>query len=114
MSYGWLSLLTDYGLEDDFVAACHGVVADLAPQVRVIDVTHLVPPGDVRRGAAVLAQTLPYLPPAATDDRDCNRPVSAARRTRQVRWLRSPAGGSHGRRWRTAWRSREPQQAPRR
>jgi S-adenosylmethionine hydrolase len=27
-------------------------------------VTHLVPPGDVRRGAAVLAQTLPYLPPA--------------------------------------------------
>ena len=34
------------------------------PGIRLIDITHLVPPGDVRRGAAVLAQTIPYLPPA--------------------------------------------------
>jgi hypothetical protein len=59
-----LSFLTDYGLEDGFVAACHGVAARIAPEVRIIDVTHLVPPGDIRRGAAVLAQTAPYLPPA--------------------------------------------------
>ncbi|HEV2373352.1 MAG TPA: SAM-dependent chlorinase/fluorinase [Streptosporangiaceae bacterium] len=59
-----LSLLTDYGLDDGFVAACHGVAARIAPRVRIIDITHLVPPGDVRRGAAVLAQTIPYLPPA--------------------------------------------------
>ncbi|HEV2451209.1 MAG TPA: SAM-dependent chlorinase/fluorinase [Streptosporangiaceae bacterium] len=59
-----LSFLTDYGLEDGFVAACHGVVRRIAPGVPVIDITHLVPPGDVRRGAAVLAQTIPYLPPA--------------------------------------------------
>ncbi|MFG2055005.1 S-adenosyl-l-methionine hydroxide adenosyltransferase family protein [Micromonospora sp. NPDC048930] len=58
----WISLTTDYGLTDGFVAACHGVIARLAPTVRVIDVTHLVPPGDVRRGAAVLAQTVPHLP----------------------------------------------------
>lgn len=64
MTYGCLTLLTDYGLEDGFVAACHGVVARRAPDVRVIDVTHLVPAGDVRRGGAVLAQTVPYLPPA--------------------------------------------------
>jgi S-adenosyl-L-methionine hydrolase (adenosine-forming) len=32
--------------------------------VRIIDITHLVPPGDIRRGAAVLAQAVPYLPPA--------------------------------------------------
>ncbi|HEY0699630.1 MAG TPA: SAM-dependent chlorinase/fluorinase [Micromonospora sp.] len=61
---GWVSLTTDYGLSDGFVAACHGVVARLAPSVRMIDVTHLVPPGDVRRGATVLAQTVGYLPPA--------------------------------------------------
>jgi S-adenosyl-L-methionine hydrolase (adenosine-forming) len=36
----------------------------LAPRLRVVDVTHLVPPQDVRRGAAVLAQTVPWLPPA--------------------------------------------------
>jgi S-adenosyl-L-methionine hydrolase (adenosine-forming) len=62
--FRYLSFLTDYGLEDGFVAACHGVAARIAPHASVIDVTHLVPPGDVRRGAAVLAQTVPYLPPA--------------------------------------------------
>lgn len=62
--YRWLSLLTDYGLADGFVAACHGVIARLAPAARVIDVTHQVPPGDITRGAALLAQAVPYLPPA--------------------------------------------------
>ena len=62
--FRFLSFLTDYGLEDGFVAVCHGVAARIAPDAAVIDVTHLVPPGDIRRGAAVLAQTVPYLPPA--------------------------------------------------
>jgi S-adenosylmethionine hydrolase len=62
--YQWISLTTDYGLSDGFVAACHGAIATLAPTVRVIDVTHLVAPGDVPRAAAVLAQTVPHLPPA--------------------------------------------------
>jgi S-adenosyl-L-methionine hydrolase (adenosine-forming) len=63
-SFDCVSFLTDYGLEDGFVAACHGVAARIAPRARLIDITHAVPPGDVRRGAAVLAQTIPYLPPA--------------------------------------------------
>jgi S-adenosyl-L-methionine hydrolase (adenosine-forming) len=63
-SFDSLTFITDYGLEDGFVAACHGVAARIAPGARVIDITHLVQPGDVRRGAAVLAQTIPYLPPA--------------------------------------------------
>jgi S-adenosylmethionine hydrolase len=62
--YGWISLTTDYGTFDGFVAACHGVIARIAPDLRVIDVTHHVPPADVARGASVLAQTLPHLPPA--------------------------------------------------
>lgn len=57
-----ITLLTDYGLEDGYVAACHGVIAGIAPEARLIDVCHLVPSGDVRRGAAILAQTIPYLP----------------------------------------------------
>jgi S-adenosyl-L-methionine hydrolase (adenosine-forming) len=60
--YGWISLTTDYGTFDGFVAACHGSIARIAPGVRVIDVTHHVPPADVARGATVLAQTAPYLP----------------------------------------------------
>ncbi len=63
-SFDSLTFITDYGLEDGFVAACHGVAARIAPSARIIDITHLVQPGDVRRGAAVLAQTIPYLPPA--------------------------------------------------
>lgn len=62
--YGWISLTTDYGTFDGFVAACHGSIARIAPGVRVIDVTHHVPPADVARGAAVLAQTAPHLPPS--------------------------------------------------
>jgi S-adenosyl-L-methionine hydrolase (adenosine-forming) len=63
-SYDWITLTTDYGLSDGFVAACHGVIGRIAPAIRVIDVTHLVPPGGVSRGAAVLAQAVPHLPDA--------------------------------------------------
>jgi S-adenosylmethionine hydrolase len=59
-----LTFLTDYGLEDAFVAVCHGVASQIAPDVRIIDITHLIPPGDILRGSAVLVQAVPYLPPA--------------------------------------------------
>jgi hypothetical protein len=59
-----LTFLTDYGLEDAFVAACHGVAAQIAPGLHITDITHLIPPGDIRRGAVVLAQAAPYFPPA--------------------------------------------------
>jgi S-adenosylmethionine hydrolase len=64
MSYRWVSFTTDYGTLDGFVAVVKGVIAGIAPDVTVIDVTHQVPARDVRRGAAVLAQTAPWLPPA--------------------------------------------------
>ncbi len=60
----WVSLTTDYGHRDGFVAACHGVIAQIAPQARVIDISHEIPAHDVRHGAAVLAQTVRYLPRA--------------------------------------------------
>ncbi len=59
-----LTFLTDYGLEDAFVAVCHGVASQLAPDIRIIDITHLIPPGDVNRGAVVLAQAVRYFPPS--------------------------------------------------
>jgi S-adenosyl-L-methionine hydrolase (adenosine-forming) len=62
--YDWITLTTDYGLFDGFVAQVHGAIGRLAPWVRVIDVTHQVTPGDVARGAAVLAQAVVHLPPA--------------------------------------------------
>ena len=62
--YEWITFTSDYGLEDPFVGVCHGVVARVAPRVRVIDVTHAVGAQDVRHGAWVLAQAVPYLPRA--------------------------------------------------
>jgi hypothetical protein len=59
-----LTFLTDYGLEDAFVAVCHGVATQIAPDLQITDITHLIPPGDIRRGAVVLAQAVPYFPPA--------------------------------------------------
>jgi S-adenosyl-L-methionine hydrolase (adenosine-forming) len=57
-----ITFLTDFGLQDDFVGTCHGVIAMIAPDARVIDVTHGVRPGHVLQGALVLANTLPYMP----------------------------------------------------
>lgn len=54
--------LSDFGLRDDFVGVCHGVIARIAPEARVIDVTHGIPPQAVLQGALVLASTLPYMP----------------------------------------------------
>jgi len=39
-----ICFLTDFGLQDDFVGTCHGVIARIAPESRVIDVTHGIPP----------------------------------------------------------------------
>jgi S-adenosylmethionine hydrolase len=57
-----VSFLTDFGLQDDFVGTCHGVMARIAPDVRVIDVTHGIEPQAVMQGAIVLRNTVPYLP----------------------------------------------------
>ncbi|WP_091450405.1 SAM hydrolase/SAM-dependent halogenase family protein [Actinokineospora iranica] len=64
MGYDWISFTTDYGLADGFPAVCEGVIARIAPHARVLHVTHAVPAQDIRRGAAVLAQAVPYLPTA--------------------------------------------------
>ncbi len=57
-----ISFLTDFGLQDDFVGTCHGVIKQIAPDVDVIDVTHGIPREAVLQGALVLASTLPYMP----------------------------------------------------
>ncbi|HZT15102.1 MAG TPA: SAM-dependent chlorinase/fluorinase [Gaiellaceae bacterium] len=57
-----ITFLTDFGLQDDFVGVCHGVIARIAPEARVIDLTHGIAPQAVLQGALVLRNTLPYLP----------------------------------------------------
>lgn len=42
-----LTLLTDFGLRDPYVASMKGVIAGIAPQAQVIDLTHQIPPQDI-------------------------------------------------------------------
>jgi S-adenosyl-L-methionine hydrolase (adenosine-forming) len=59
---GFITFLTDFGLQDDFVGTCHGVIKTIAPEVQIIDVTHGVRPGGILQGALTLANSLPYAP----------------------------------------------------
>ena len=58
-----ISFMSDFGLRDEFVGVVHGVIASLAPQCRVIDLNHGVPPGDIRGGALTLLRAIQYMPP---------------------------------------------------
>ena len=60
--YETVSLLTDYGLDDEFVGVVKSVIRDLAPHVTVVDLTHGVRPFDVRGGSLALARAIPYVP----------------------------------------------------
>jgi hypothetical protein len=58
----FITFLTDFGLEDDFVGTCHGVLKQIAPEAQIIDITHGIRPGHVLQAALMLANTLPYMP----------------------------------------------------
>jgi S-adenosylmethionine hydrolase len=60
-----ICFFSDYGYTDDFAGVCRAVIARLAPEARVIDVTHGLPERDLLAGAVVLRNTLPYMPDKA-------------------------------------------------
>ncbi len=59
---GIITLLTDFGDTDWFVGSMKGVIAGICPRARTIDITHQVPPGDIRRGALALKCSFRYFP----------------------------------------------------
>lgn len=58
-----ISFLSDYGHVDEFVGIVHSVIRTLAPEVRVVDITHEIPAHDVRAGGLALARSVQYLAP---------------------------------------------------
>ena len=58
-----LSFLSDYGTDDEFVGVVHSVVHGIAPDVRIVDITHGIPQHDVRAGGLALARSAQYLCP---------------------------------------------------
>lgn len=59
-----VTFLSDYGLEDEFVGVCHGVMLRIAPQVLIVDIHHNILRQDIRHGAIVLQQSIKYMPDA--------------------------------------------------
>ena len=58
-----ITLTTDFGTADSYVAQMKGVILSLNPSAQIIDVTHAIPPQNVLRGAAVLHEVVPVYPP---------------------------------------------------
>jgi S-adenosylmethionine hydrolase len=57
-----VTFLSDYGLVDEFVGVCHGVIKRIAPEADIVDIAHGISPQHVLQGALVLADSLPYMP----------------------------------------------------
>src|SRR5207302_2031759 len=57
--------LSDYGVADEFVGVCKGVMLGVAPDLTIVDLTHDIPPHDVRAGALALVRSVQYLPDGA-------------------------------------------------
>jgi S-adenosyl-L-methionine hydrolase (adenosine-forming) len=57
-----LTLLTDYGQDDEFAGVCHGVIRSIQPAAEIVDITHGIPRHDIRRGALVLRNSIGYMP----------------------------------------------------
>ena len=58
-----ITLTTDFGLKDAYVASMKGVILSIAPEVRIVDISHEVPPQGIVEGGFTLACAFPLFPP---------------------------------------------------
>jgi hypothetical protein len=57
-----VTLLSDFGLRDPYVAEMKAVILSICPEVIIVDISHNIRKFDVRMGSFVLAQATPYFP----------------------------------------------------
>jgi S-adenosylmethionine hydrolase len=62
VSHPVLVFITDFGTANDAVAICRAVMVGIAPDVRIMDITHQVTPFSIEEGARFLAGVTPYYP----------------------------------------------------
>ncbi|MFH1652090.1 MAG: SAM-dependent chlorinase/fluorinase [Chloroflexota bacterium] len=60
---GIITLTTDFGADDGYVAAMKGVILSINPEARLVDVCHTVPAQAIGQAAYIIATTFPYFPP---------------------------------------------------
>jgi S-adenosylmethionine hydrolase len=80
-----ITLTTDFGLQDAFVGTMKGVILGIAPDARLVDLTHDVPPFDVRAGAYALYAAYRYFPAETIHLAVVDPGVGSARRAVAVR-----------------------------
>jgi S-adenosylmethionine hydrolase len=93
-----LTLLTDFGLDDWYVAAVKGVVLSRASGTQIVDISHQVPPGDVETAAFLLGAAFPSFPAGTVHLAVVDPGVGSGRRmlaarTREGSWLVAPDNG---------------------
>jgi S-adenosylmethionine hydrolase len=97
---------SDFGYRNEWVGICHVVINKIAPESQVIDLSHGVPPLDVRAGALLLLDSLPYIPHEAVVlaavDPSTGRDRDLAIRTGDGRVFVSPDNGLLAPAWRAA------------
>ncbi len=59
-----LTLITDFGLQDEYVGVVKGVILSHARDARIVDISHLVPPQAIGTASHLLARSFGYFPPA--------------------------------------------------
>jgi hypothetical protein len=92
-----ITLLTDFGEQDVFAGILHGVILSIAPEAQIVDLTHLIPPQDVRQGARALARAAPHFPAGTIHLGVVDPGVGTARRPMAARigpqWFVGPDNG---------------------
>lgn len=88
-----ITLTTDFGTEDAYVAQMKGQILAICPAARLIDITHSIPPQDIIRGALILAQAAPYFPADTIHLVVVDPEVGTARRMLAIEMDTRVAGG---------------------
>ena len=58
-----ITITTDFGLRDGYVGVMKGVIWGINPLVKIVDITHLIPPQNVELGGIALQRATPFFPP---------------------------------------------------
>jgi hypothetical protein len=92
-----VTLLTDFGTVDGYIGAMKGVILTLAPEVRIVDLSHELPAQDVVAGAWALREAAPFFPPGTIHVAVVDPGVGTARRPLLLgsagQWFLGPDNG---------------------
>jgi len=84
-----ITLTTDFGQADGYVAAMKGVILDLCPEAVLVDISHEIQPQAIRQAAYVLSTAAPYFPAGAVHLVVVDPGVGSARRAIAVQTARA-------------------------